>query len=200
MAELWPGGPIELPHDITLDGVLITVPEVPSTTLLSWLSIGAWWSLVPAALDPEELMPFLLRFQDEEDEFDYEHLWDVGVVLFGRLAGMGRDGGPGWWPARRLAATAVTHWPQYTAWCAAHGTDPVDGPLWQIMGRVYAWLRERAGPQQVDRLDHQIWEPPPFEASAVVPQHVRDEEARMALAALGEVGGGEVAEGGRQEP
>lgn len=202
MAELWPDGPVELPHEFVLDEFRLTLPEIPTVTLFGWLSSGAWWQLFPQAIDDLQLLSFNLRFIDDRDVFDFEHMCDVATVLFAALAGTRpRDGaGTGWWPAVRLAASARVNWPVYVGWCGAHGTDPLDGPLWQVIGNIYGWLRDGRGgnPDELAKLDQTIWAPPPVaattSATAELPRHVRDEEAALALAALHEAVPGEIRE------
>lgn len=199
MAELWLGGPLVLPHTFTLDGHELTLSEVPTPTLLGWLASGNWSRLFPGLVSAEQMLPFTLRFRDDDDVFDYDHLYYVATVLFGRLTGMASLDGltDGWWPGQRLAATALHNWPIYSAWCAAHGHGPFDGALHQSISSIYAWLRERATPEGWDRLDQTIFAPPPHLATlseAAVPRAIRDAEASAALAALREAGGEVVAE------
>lgn len=201
MAELWPGGPVELPHEFTLDDHVLTIPQIDTPTLFGWLANGAWWQILPESVDTVRLMPFSLRFISDHDEFDYEHLWEPATAIFAALAGTRpRDGvGTGWWPAVRLAASASVNWLVYTGWCAAHGTRPLEGPLWQVIGGIYGWLRDgRAGnPDELAKLDQAIWAPPPVTSAAPteeLPRHVRDEEAAFALAALHESLPGEIRE------
>lgn len=199
MAELWPGGPVTLPHELSIDGHRLVIPEIDTPRLLFWLASGQWWGLIPEALDPGQALPLMLRFHDEHDVFDYEHLWDVATLLLGRMSGLSTLDGKvdGYWPARRLAATALHDWALYAAWCASHGQDPVGGQLHQVITRIYAWMRERAGPQRLERVEQDIFAAPPHVAVATadmpVPRHIRDQEAALALAALREVvpGGGE---------
>lgn len=197
MAELWPGGPIELPHVVTIDGIEVEIPEIPTSTLLGWLATGAWWSLFPESVDQTRIMPLTARFVDDEDNFDFENLWFPATTLFGRLAGThGGESSTGWWPALRLAATATANWTLYTAWCATVGSSPIEGPLWRVTGTIYGWLRAlRAGDEQeLAKLDQFVWAPPPVKAAAEpeqLPQHVREEEAKLALAALAETLPGE---------
>lgn len=198
MAELWAGGPIELPHTFTIDDVPLEIPQIPTATLLGWLARGTWMRLIPEAIEPMSMLPLLMRFADDRDVFDFEHLWDPAVTLLGRLAGMhSPDGsGTGWWPAVRLAATATAHWPVYTAWCAGRGTGPLDGPLWRVVGSIYGWLRSsrEGSEQELAKLDQQIWTPPVIQHATEpeqLPRHVREEEAKLALAALNETMPGE---------
>lgn len=197
MAELWPDGPIELPHTITIDDVEVEIPQIPTATLLGWLATGSWWSLFPESVDQVRMIPLTLRFIDDADVFDFEHLWLPATTVFGRLAGThGANSSTGWWPALRLAATATTNWALYTAWCATVGSAPLDGPLWQVIGTIYGWLRAQRGgdEQELAKLEQQIWAPPPAKNAVVpeqLPRHVRDEEAKLALAALSEAMPGE---------
>jgi hypothetical protein len=93
-----------------------------------------------------------------------------------------------------MASTALADWASYSAWCATHGSDPLDGPLHRVMGAIYGWLIERAGYDGRSKLDQQIFGPPPYVPvnQAAVPRQLRDAEAAMALAALREAGAGEV--------
>lgn len=197
MAELWAGGPIELPHAFTLDGHQLVLPQIPTEKLLGALAAAAWWELLPQAVAFDQMVPLLVRLVDDADEWDYECLWEPATVLFAGLAGtLPRDGaGTGFWPGVRLAATAVVQWPLYSAWCAAHGTPPLEGPLWEVISRVYAFARDGLDSAGLAKLEQQIWAPPPVKAAvdpAALPRHVRDEEAALALASLNEaMAGGE---------
>jgi hypothetical protein len=193
VAELWPGGPVELPHAFIFDGHHLALPEIPTHQLLGWLACGSWWQLLPQSVTFDEIAPLVIRLVDPEDHaFDFEHLWEPAITLFAGLAGtrpLEGGGGVGWWPAVRIASTAVTQWTVFAAWCASHGTDPLDGPLWLVIGRIYAWLRDGRTPDALAKLDQQIWAPPAMATattSAELPRHVRDEEAALALRALNE--------------
>lgn len=206
MAELWPNGPLVLPHEFTVDDQAFILPAVPTPTLFGWLGHGMWWQLYPGLIDASTLLPVTLRFRDVDDDYDYEHLHDVATVLFGRLTGLAAlDGsGDGWWPGQRLASTALLDWPSYAAWCAEHGHTPLGGQLYEVMGRAYAWIRDsRAKPmdretwQNLEKLDQRVFAPPPHIAvvsEAALPRSMRDAEAAMALASLRETLPGEVVE------
>lgn len=196
--ELWPGGPLVLPHEFWVDEHRLVLPEIKPHTLLSWLASGAWWELTPLSLDANQALPLNLRFHDPDDDYDYEHWWEIATTLLGRLSGLSTlDGSTdGYWPARRLASTALHDWPFYAAWCAEHGRAPLRGHLYEIMGQIYGWMRFRHGPGGIDKLDAQVFAPPPYKPITVtdaVPRQIRDQEAALALAALGEQmpGGGE---------
>lgn len=195
MAELWPGGPVELPHVLTVDGHQLVIPQIPTATLLAALAGAAWWELLPQAVPFEQMAPLLVRLVDDDDEWDYECLWEAATVLFAGLAGtLPREGaGTGFWAGVRLAATAVVQWPLYAAWCATHGTPPLDGPLWEVISRVYAFARDGLDASGLAKLEQQIWAPPPIKSAVApeaLPRHVRDEEAALALASLNEAMGG----------
>lgn len=157
MTELWPGGPIELPHAFSVDDVEMTLPEIPVRDQLWWLASGNWPALYPSSVLGAAAEPILRRFVDDDDDgMDYEHLWECATLLFGHLAGLAtpEDGESGWWPAMRLASTALYAWPQYSAWCAEHGADPLGGPLWRVIATIYSWLRVGAqNPDALQRLD-----------------------------------------------
>ncbi len=199
MSELWPGGPVVLPHEFWIDEHRLVLPEIPVTDLLGWLAGRMWWELIPGRLDPAQAMPIVLRHLDEDDDFDLEALHDPATVILGRMSGLATIDGTqdGWWPAHRLAVTALTDWPMYSGWCAAHGTNPLGGPLHQVMGAIYGWLGDRAGPDGADKLAQQIFGPPPHQAvaEAALPRAIRDQEAALAMAALREQLPGEVIEG-----
>ncbi len=203
MSELWPLGPIVLPHDFWVDGQLITLPEVPIPRLFGWLAYGQWWELFPALADPTQIHAFTRRFAADDDEFDYEHWHDVATLIFGRMTGFAAlDGSSdGWWPGRRLAASAVAALPVYLAYCAEHGQGPFDGTLHAVLGRVYAWLRAYTDPAKLDQLDRTLYEIPTSVAAngAAVPKSVADAEAALALAALTEMLPGDDGGGFEQE-
>jgi hypothetical protein len=199
VAELWPGGPIELPHDFLIDDEAMTLPATPVPKLLHWLGTGNWAALFPLSVDPHAVEPVLRRFVDHDGDLDYEHLYDAATLLWGHLAGTASADGSqgGWWPAMRLAATALHSWPAYCAWCAAHGTDPLGGPLWRVVTSIYGWLQSNVpdGRGAAD-LERDIWAPPPeprgpAAAAAVPSAAVREQEAAMALASLGQLMPGE---------
>jgi hypothetical protein len=196
VAELWPHGPLTLPHEIRIDGHSVLIPEVPTATLLGIIARGCWWEFFPVFADPATMEPVLWRFYDDDDPFEFEHLWTIATILLGRLSGMATIDGStdGWWPARRMAATALGDWASYAAWCATHGCDPLDGPLYRVVGAIYGWLIDRAGYEGRSKLDQQIFGPPPHVPinQAAVPRHLRDAEAAMALAALREAGAGDM--------
>jgi hypothetical protein len=197
VAELWPGGPIELPHTITLDGLTLTLPATPTFDLLHLMATGSWWNLLPNALPPQERATLLARVFDDEDPLDFEHLWDPAVTLLGRLAGTAsrHSGGTGWWPAIRMCAWALGDWPLFNAWCAEHGLDIAAAPPWRATGAIYGWLRTLTPAENLANLEQEIWAPPPFAVASTsvdeLPRHVRDEEAALALAALRETLPGE---------
>lgn len=196
MAELWPGGPLTLPHEFNVDDLALTIPEIPTGTLLGLLATGAWWELYPGSADPYAMLPLAVRFHDDEDPYDYEHMHDIATTLLGRLSGMASIDGAtdGYWPARRLAATALHDWPLYAAWCAAHGRDPVGGSLYAVVGAIYGWMIDRAGPANQEKLDNRVFGPSPavaLQGDAPVPKRMRDEEAALALASLRETLPGE---------
>jgi hypothetical protein len=213
MTELWPGGPIELPHTLLIDDVPVEIGDVPVPRLLHWLATGNWGALYPLnskSTQPGVNDPLLTRFVDDNDEVvDYEHLYDVATLLFAHLAGVAPTVGmivteaastaaaAGWWPAVRLAATALSSWPAYAGWCATHGTDPLNGPLWRVIPTIYAWVMDTAGGEDPSRLERDIWAPPPpprgdvAAAAVAVSGRERDHEAAMALAALDQLLPGE---------
>lgn len=191
MAELWPGGPLTLPHVLVHDGVTITVPEIPVPRLLHWLGTGQWWQLYPHAVAPDSLTPLRRRLFDPDDHFDLIHLHHVGTSLFGRLAGMAPPEGTGWWPSVRLAHVAITQWPLFHAWCVGRGINPLAGSLMSAIGASYAWMRDGLGPEQLSKFEQVLWETPsraaaPNAEPENVPEHIRQEEAGAFLAAMGE--------------
>lgn len=195
MAELWPGGPIELPHPVEIGGILLTIPHVATFDLLHLIATGSWWQLVPNRLDAEHGQALFERLDDDDDAFDFEHLWEPATALLGRVAGLAtRQGGIGWYPAMRLASSALAEWPLFNAWCASVGLDVDAAPPWKAIGGVYAWLRASVSSENLAKMEQEIWAPPPAVVRASpqqLPRHVRDEEAALALAALREVMPGE---------
>lgn len=191
MAELWPGGPLTLPHTFTHDGVEVTVPELPTTTLLHWLGTGQWWQLYPNSVDAEQTEPLRDRLFDPEDPLDLVHLHDVAIRLFGKLSGMAPPDGTGWWPSVRLANAALAQWSLFHSWCVAHAVDPLNGSLMTTVTAAYAWMRDGLNRDQLAKFEHMLWEIPaiaaaPTAEAAEIPEHVRQEEAGAFLAAMGE--------------
>lgn len=201
MAELWPGGPINLPHTITHDGVEVTIPEVAVNDLLYWLSTAQWWQLYPNAVDPEALAPLHERILDPDDPFDLIHLADVARTVFGRLASTTPKNGTGWWPAVRLAFHALDQWSLFNAWCVHHAVDPLARDLGHAIGAAYAWRRDGLPPEHLAEFEKDLWSVPalaarapkvaaaratPAPAEQEIPEHVREQEAGAFLAALGE--------------
>jgi hypothetical protein len=82
VAELWPGGPLTLPHTIVHDGVKLTIPELPVIDLFYWLSNAQWWQLYPNALSGEATKPIRARLFNADDPLDLVHLHDVATRLF----------------------------------------------------------------------------------------------------------------------
>jgi hypothetical protein len=207
LAELWPSGPIELPHTLTIDGVELTLPEIPTPKLMFLVATQAWWEVLPNAVDPAQVAPLVERVFDDEDPFDLENFCEPALVVLGRLAGTHprKGGGTGWWPAVRLCGSALAEWPLFAAWCVQHGTDIVHAPLWKATSAIYAWLREDRDPKDLAKFEQQVWAPPPYTRSTTpdqLPDHVRAEEAALALAALREALPGEerVPEWGTRAP
>ena len=193
MVSLWPGGPLELPHTVVVDGVSFTLPDIPTRTLFKWLTCGAWTELIPGSVDQADRLQLDLRLIDDLDPFDLEHYFHISTSVFGRLAGTasGDRTGTGWWPAHRLAATAAVNWPLFVGWCASHGTEPLEGPLWRVIGGIYGWLRDNVSTseKETQRLERTIWAPPPHvmvPEPDKLPHHVREAEAAGALASLRE--------------
>jgi hypothetical protein len=192
MAEMWPGGPLTLPHSIVHDGIELTVPELPVNDLFYWLASGQWWQLYPNALPNVDTEPLRKRLFDPKDDLDLIHLHDVATRLFGRLSGMAPPQGTGWWPSVRLANVALVQWPLFNAWCTAHGVAPFGGTLMTTVSASYAWMREGLHGEQMAKFEQALWEAPPVRSSAAavepeeLPEHLRQEEASAFLAALGE--------------
>lgn len=191
MTELWPGGPLTLPHEFTHDGVRVVIPELPLNDLLYWLSSGQWWQLYPNSVDPDMLSPLRDRLFDPADPLDMIHLHTVATTLFGRLSGMAPSDGTGWWPAVRLANLAIGQWPLFHSWCVPRGVTPLHGNLMTTVTAAYAWIREGLNPEQLGKLEQDLWATPTSAVGAAVapeelPEHVRQEEAGAFLAALGE--------------
>jgi len=202
VAELWPGGPITLPHKITHDGVELTIPVLAVTDLLYWLSTGQWWRLYPDAVDDEALQPLHKRITDPHDPLDLIHMADVARTLFGRLASTTPKHGTGWWPAVRLAFHALDQWPLFNAWCVEHQIDPLSRDLGHAIGAAYAWRRSGLLPEHLAEFEKDLWSVPalaarpakstashtaPTPAAAEeIPEHIREQEAGAFLAALGE--------------
>lgn len=191
MAELWPGGPITLPHIFTHDGVELVVPQLPLNELLYWLSSGQWWQLYPNSVDANTMIPLRHRLFDANDPFDLIHLHNVATTLFGRLSGLAPSTGTGWWPAVRLANLALAQWPLFHAWCVSHHITPLEGTLMSTMGAAYAWIRDGLAPEQLSKLEQELWATPARESAPSVPseelpEHIRQDEAGAFLAAMGE--------------
>lgn len=201
MAELWPGGPLTLPHKIIHDGVELLVPEIPVNELFYWLATGQWWRLYPNAVDPESMEPIRERLLDPNDPFDLIHLHDVGTRLYGRLAGMASETVTGWWPSVRLTNAAMTQWPLFNAWCISHNVLPFGDTLMTTVSAAYAWLRDGLYGEQLSKLEQSLWETPVRSAAPTtkpeeLPEHLRQEEANAFLMAMGEALPGQRVEAG----
>lgn len=198
MAELWPGGPLTLPHAIVHDEVELTIPELPVNTLFYWLGSGQWWQLYPNAVPAAQSEPLRDRLFDPGDPFDLVHLHDVATRLFGRLSGMAAPGTTGWWPSVRLANVAIMQWPQFNAWCTGHGVAPLADTLMTGVSAAYAWMREGLHGEHLSKFEQLLWEAPTRATSSAaaaaastedtgdLPEHLRQEEAAAFLAAMGE--------------
>lgn len=191
MAELWPGGPLTLPHTIIHDGVELLVPDLPVNELFYWLATGQWWRLYPNAVPAEAMDPLRERLFDVDDPLDLVHLHDVGTRLYGRLAGMASGSGTGWWPAVRLANAAINQWPLFNAWCTGHHVEPFGGTLMNAVSAAYAWMRDGLYGEHMGKFEQALWETPATSAAPStepekLPEHLRQEEASAFLAAMGE--------------
>lgn len=201
MAELWPGGPLTLPHTFTHDGVELTIPDLPTPTLLHWLGTGQWWQLYPNAVAHDQTEALRRRLFEPEDPLDLVHMHDVAIRLFGKLSGMAPPDGTGWWPALRLANAALAQWSLFHSWCVTHSVDPLGGSLMKAVSASYAWLRDGLSRDQLSKFEHTLWEVPASAAAPAaepteLPEHVRQDEAGAFLAAMGEsLPGQQVAQG-----
>lgn len=192
MAELWPGGPLTLPHTLAHDGVEVTIPDFPVPTLLYWLGTAQWWQLYPNAVQDQVGLSLRTRMFDPDDPFDLIHLHDVATRVWGRLAGMAPPEGTGWWPSVRLANVAITQWPLFNSWCTARGIAPLGESLMTTVSAAYAWMRDGLGPEQLTKFEQTLWETPlraaaPTAAPEEIPEHIREQEAGAFLAAMGEM-------------
>jgi hypothetical protein len=201
VAELWPGGPLTLPHIIVHDGVEMLVPDLPVSDLFHWLSTAQWWRLYPHAVDADVMEPLRVRLFDEDDPLDLVHLHDVATRLFGRLAGMASGSGTGWWASVRLANAAINQWPLFNAWCTGHNVRPLDGTLMTAVAAAYAWMRDGLYGEQMAKFEQALWETPVISSAPVtepeeLPEHLRQEEASAFLVAMGEALPGQKVESG----
>lgn len=191
MAELWPGGPLTLPHTLVHDGVQVTIPELPVPDLLYWLGTGQWWRLYPNAVPLDTVDVLRKRLFDPDDPFDLVHLHDVATRVFGRLSGMAPPDGTGWWPAVRLANVVLGQWPLFNSWCTGHGVAPLAGTLMDVVSAAYAWMRDGLVGEPLAKFEQALWETPvhsaaPAAAPEELPEHIRQEEAGAFLMAMGE--------------
>lgn len=198
MAELWPGGPITLPHRFTHDGVPLEIPELPLHDLLYWLSSAQWWRVYPNSVPEPMLQPLKERLFDPDDPLDMIHLHDVATTLFGRLSGMAPADGTGWWPSVRLANLALGQWPLFHSWCLRNGIRPLAENLMTAVTAAYAWVRDGLTPEQVAKFEQDLWSTPtrvaaPKTEPEALPEHLRREEAGAFLAAMGQALPGEQA-------
>lgn len=195
MGRLWPGGPLEMPLTFRVDGERYRL-DLPVPKLFDMLARGTWWELLPNALPDRQRQELLTRLflRHEYDHLDYVHLWKVSTDLLGRLAGTTPlEGGHGYAPAHRIAASLRHNWMLFSGWSLRHGTDPLTLPLHQLIALGYRMLLEsRRDERDVQQLESQIWQVPESMPEAV-PRWTRDEEALSGLAVLAELDPGALA-------
>lgn len=181
MSELWPGGPVELPHQFEHSGVLVQLPYVENMPLLELLAYGRWSHFYPGLMPEGQGWELEMRLWDQRDHgLDIRHLFWVASTLLGRMAGMHRYrpadpadpvGFPeyedsGYRAARQLSAWVLFNWPEFSGWCASRSINPTETPFWMLMGSAYQWqvdLRSH-DPEQVLALNELLW-PTPSERS-----------------------------------
>ena len=192
MGELWPGGPLELPHAFEHSGVRVQLPYVDNATLLEILAYGRWSHFYPGLMPEGQGWELELRLGDQRDRaFDIHTLYWVASTLLGRIAGMYRyrpadPSDPiafpeyedsGYRAARQLSAWVLFNWAEFAGWCAGRALNPLEMPFWLMMGAAYRWQLELRGDDQdaVLELQETLWPPsadraqPALPASGVVP-------------------------------
>lgn len=188
MTELWPGGPIELPHRFRHDGVDLVLPTVPNATLLDLLTYGRWSHFYPGLIPEGHGWELELRYADPTDvAFEWHQFHWVARTLLGRIAGTmrqrpGQADDDGYLAARVLSGRVLFNWPEFAAWCARHGfNDPMDRPFWLLMGAAYGWQQEAhaTSAELLAELDRMLWPPRP----ALPPPPEADPEAEAEHAA-----------------
>ena len=187
MGELWPGGPLELPHRFEHSGVPVTLPHVENVALLELLAYGRWSHFYPGLMPEGQGWELEIRLWDQRDHtVDIRHLYWVASTLLGRIAGMYRyrpadPRDPITWPeyedsgyraARQLSAWVLFNFPEFSGWCAARTLNPLDVPYWMLMGAAYQWQVELRGhdPDAIATLHEHLWPPTPEGMQAELPE------------------------------
>lgn len=151
--------PAEFPHLFTVDGDDFELPELPARRWLDALAYEApacWWNLIPGSLVDPGRAVLLDRLVDPDDPFDLDDLETIAVAELDRAIGMD------FWAAHRLAAAAYSNWLPFTAWCVAHGTDPLTLSPDRLVGAVWAWRLDNCREKKDFRqLEAEVFAPPP---------------------------------------
>lgn len=177
MGELFPGGPLELPHSFEHAGVRVSLPYVDNMRLLEMLAYGRWSHFYPGLMPESQGWQLEMRLWDQTDRnFDIRHLFWVASTLLGRVAGMYRyrpadPADPittpeyedsGYRAARQLSAWVLFNWPEFIAWCTGRALNPVEMPFWLLMGSAYQWQLDLRGHDHdaIVALNDHLWPTP----------------------------------------
>lgn len=192
MPELWPGGPLELPHRFEHSGVTITLPHVENTALLELLAYGRWSHFYPGLMPEDgEGWQLEMRLLDQRDRsLDIRHLYWVASTLLGRIAGMYRyrPADPhdpinspefedsGYRAARQLSAWVLFNYPEFSGWCASRSMNLLEVPFWLLMGAAYQWQVELRGndPDALMALQSHLWPPVTERPATALPEGQED--------------------------
>lgn len=63
--------------------------------------------------------------------------------------------------ATRLIGAARRDWPRFDGWCASRGIDPEALPVDRLCNLVWHRIVEHKRPEEIDRLEAELWKPPP---------------------------------------
>jgi len=123
----WPKSPADLPFAVRWDDLKLTARSAPTGWVLGRLATGDWLELA-STLRPRRAVTE--RLLDPNDAAELRDLCLLVRAVYTQAAGCP------WWTARRLAASAVTAWPQFDGWCASQGVDPLELPLRRVLALV----------------------------------------------------------------
>lgn len=60
-----------------------------------------------------------------------------------------------------MIASARRDWARFDGKCASRGVDPLELPLDRLCNLVWHWITEHRKPDEVDRIEADLWRPPP---------------------------------------
>jgi len=62
--------------------------------------------------------------------------------------------------AARLVGAARRDWERFDGWCASRGVNPEELPIDRLCNLVWFRLTDHRKPEDVERIEAQLWKPP----------------------------------------